>query len=92
MLHTNYLDPVLNVEALTRTVNVAKNKLQGVEFDAFVVMGNSGTLFVGALAVAMQKGIILVRKNSDDRHSQMKIEGDDQHKRIIFLDDFIGTR
>jgi hypothetical protein len=90
MVHTAYLASVLETNILIACVAHAKKKLRRVKFDAFIVCGNSGTIFGGALAFAMKKGLILVRKDGC-HHSSLTIEGDDSYKTLIFLDDFIDT-
>jgi hypothetical protein len=72
-------------------IRTAKKKLKEVEFDAFAVSGNSGTLMGGAMSAAMKKKMILVRKPSDNSHSSYTVEGDESILRFVFLDDQIAT-
>jgi adenine/guanine phosphoribosyltransferase-like PRPP-binding protein len=90
MTVSKYLHPVLEIEKFKVHIADAKKALRRIKFDAFVVTGNSGTLFGGALAVAMNKGLILVRKPNDNSHG-VQVEGRDEHKLVVFLDDFISS-
>ncbi len=62
-----------------------------MEFDAIAVTGNSGAIFGGALALAMKKGLILVRKPDDHSHAKRLVEGDDSYQTYIFVDDMVCT-
>jgi adenine/guanine phosphoribosyltransferase-like PRPP-binding protein len=89
---TDYLYKVLDHKALINAVRAAQLKLakEKVEFDAIAVTGNSGTLFAGALAVALNKPIILVRKPGESSHSNHTVEGPYTGiSSYIFVDDFI---
>lgn len=88
-VHTDYLTGVFNPEVFKRKLNLAQEKLKDVEFDAFAVRGNSGTLFGGALADRMNKGLILVRKEDDRSHSTYRVEGLQSGQKYIFLDDLV---
>ena len=88
-VQTDYLTNVLDNGRFLENIKVAKKLLKDVEFDAFVVSGNSGTLFVGAIAATLKKDIILVRKPNDSSHSMWKVEGNTKAKKLIFLDDFV---
>ena len=90
-IHTNYLTSVLDLNHFRKGISAAKKALKPIEFDAFAVTGNSGTLFGGALALAMKKKLILVRKPSDNSHSTYSVEGDDAIQRYVFLDDQVST-
>jgi adenine/guanine phosphoribosyltransferase-like PRPP-binding protein len=93
-IHSDYLACLFDRNRFQTIVKIAKVELNPKkfgEFDAFVVTGNSGTIFGGVLAMAMKKNLILVRKPSDDGHSCYKVEGDMGSKSYVFLDDFIGS-
>lgn len=89
---TDYLEIPLDPVRLKTAVAEAKKKLKGVKFDAIAVTGNSGTLFGGALSVALKKPIILVRKekpNTHAHHSDYQVEGHLEADTYIFVDDFM---
>jgi len=68
------------------------NKL-GIEdkFDTIVVRGASGILIAGALAVATDKCIAIVRKANDSTHSRGPITSNSIIGKFIVLDDFVDT-
>jgi len=90
-IHTNYLTSVLNLATFRKNITTAKKKLKNLDFDAFAVSGNSGTLMGGALAAILKKKLILVRKPSDNSHSSYTIEGDDSVSSFMFPDDQVST-
>lgn len=90
-IHTNYLTSILDLYVFRKNITKAKKALKAVNFDAFAVSGNSGTIMGGALALALKKKLILVRKPSDNSHSSYTVEGDDSVTSFMFLDDQIST-
>jgi hypothetical protein len=90
-IHTNYLTSVLDLAAFRKNITAAKKKLKNLDFDAFAVSGNSGTLMGGAGSGDPEKKLILVRKPSDNSHSSYTIEGDDSVSSFMFLDDQVST-
>ena len=91
MMHSAYLSDIFDIKSFKTLIEIAKKELKHVDFDAIVVTGNSGTIFGGALAVAMDKELILVRKTSDKAHSTKLIEGKDDCKKYVFVDDHVDT-
>lgn len=57
------------------------------KFDAIAITGSSGTIFGGALSLALNKPLILVRKPETSCHSESLVEGDTNVKTYIFVDD-----
>ena len=69
----------------------AKVRASGVEFDAIAVRGCSGMLMGPALAMRMNKGIIMVRKDRRSSHSGYDVEGPWDGCHYIIVDDFIAS-
>lgn len=93
-MHTSYLMKVLDNENLAKAIKVAVRKLKRIQFDAIAVIGNSGTLFGGALALKLKKPIFLVRKRGDGSHAltetpAFKVEGPIDRKSYVFVDDMV---
>ncbi|MCE5309652.1 MAG: phosphoribosyltransferase domain-containing protein [Acidobacteriales bacterium] len=91
MAHTDYLETLFDKEQFCAAIRNAMDDLTGVAFDAIAVTGNSGAIFGGALAVAMNKSLFLVRKPNDDTHSGYRIEGPDEAQSYVFVDDCVDT-
>lgn len=69
----------------------AQNRLKRLKFDTLVGTGFSGGVVVPALALAMGKQFVLVRKESDNsHHGPGKLIGE-LGERWIFVDDFISS-
>lgn len=85
-MRSNYLHDVLTGERLKAKVETAVRVLREFEqkqpFDAIAVRGNSGTIFGGALAMMLDKGLILVRKPGESSHSYLDVEGDVDASRL----------
>jgi hypothetical protein len=92
--HCDYLD-VLRLPVLAKTIRQAKKILKdsNLKFDSIAFCGMSGALVAPALAVALKKKLIMVRKELDKRisHSGMTVEGFLNTKKYLFVDDFIST-
>ncbi len=91
MIHSDYLETLFNRDAFSAAIRHAMDDLSGVSFDAIAVSGNSGTIFGGALAVAMNKHLFLVRKPGVDSHGFRRVEGNDQATTYVFVDDCIAS-
>lgn len=91
MIHSSYLHKLFSPTRLTAAIERAKTKLNKLEFEGIAVRGNSGTIFGGALAYVLDKRLILVRKNDEENHSYLSVEGDDKIQKYLFVDDIIDT-
>ncbi len=82
-------------EAQERIVKTAKNELDGVEFEAFVGMGLSGSIMAPLLAFVMGKRFAIVRKKDHARSHSATPHGIEsgmrEHDRWLFCDDFISS-
>ena len=85
---TYYMDDALF--DLPRVIKEAQEKLADVDFDTLVGTGFSGGIVIPALALAMGKKFVLIRKENDDsHHGKGRLLGQLGEK-WIFVDDFIA--
>lgn len=76
---------------LPEVIEIAQNELEGVDFDTMVGTGFSGGLVIPALALAMGKKFVLIRKETDDsHHGKGRLIGE-LGQRWIFVDDFVSS-
>lgn len=86
---TYYMDTALF--NLAEVIDTAKERLADVEFDTLVGTGFSGGVVIPALALAMSKKFVLIRKDTDDsHHGQGKLLGS-IGARWVFVDDFVSS-
>lgn len=84
-----YFDGALRGKNLKHFVEQAATTLSKVEFDSIACRGNSGLIFASALAVKMEKNIIIVRKQLEHSHATETVEYFDLPKKIVVVDDFV---
>ena len=87
--NTYYMDEA--VFQLPRVLKQAQEDLADVDFDTLVGTGFSGGLVIPALALAMGKKFVLIRKETDDSHHGRGELLGDLGQRWIFLDDFTSS-
>lgn len=76
---------------LAEVIEAAQEQLAGVEFDTLVGTGFSGGVVIPALALAMGKNFVLIRKETDDsHHGKGRLVGQ-LGERWIFVDDFVSS-
>lgn len=76
---------------LPDVIDAAKKRLARIKFDTLVGTGFSGAVVVPALALAMDKKFVLVRKENDDsHHGRGRLLGE-LGERWLFVDDFISS-
>jgi orotate phosphoribosyltransferase len=86
---TGYMDKALM--SLDEVIEDAKADLADVDFDTIVGTGFSGGVVIPALALAMGKKFVLIRKESDDsHHGGGRLIGSLGDK-WVFVDDFVST-
>lgn len=85
---TGYMDNALF--NLSDVIETAQDRLAGVDFDTMVGTGFSGGVVIPALALAMDKKFLLVRKEGDDSHHSGKLIGQ-LGERWLFVDDFVSS-
>lgn len=85
---TGYFDSALT--DLGTVIGQATEDLAQVKFDTLVGTGFSGAVVIPALALALGKNFLLIRKDNDDsHHGSGKLIGI-LGKRWIFVDDFVS--
>jgi adenine/guanine phosphoribosyltransferase-like PRPP-binding protein len=89
----SHLEKLFDIKSRTIIVKelIALLKPHLDEFDAIAVSGYSMALVVPILAYKLKKEIILVRKDSEERHSSHNVEGKSD-QRVVFVDDLISSR
>lgn len=86
---TYYFDnAVTNLAAVLRDIQTG---LRGIDFDTIVGTGFSGGIVIPALALAMGKKFVLIRKEDDDSHHGGGQLVGQLGERWIFVDDFVSS-
>lgn len=86
---TYYMDRALF--NLPEVIETAQERLADVDFDTLVGTGFSGGVVIPALALAMGKKFVLIRKETDDsHHGEGRLLGT-LGARWIFVDDFVSS-
>jgi orotate phosphoribosyltransferase-like protein len=86
---TSYMDAALF--DLPSVIETARERLAGVDFDTLVGTGFSGGVVIPALALALGKKFVLIRKDTDDSHHGAGRLIGELGERWIFVDDFISS-
>ena len=91
---SNHMRPYLTAESLEERLNFAERVLKVNEhrFDSIAFRGMSGAFLGPPLAMRLHKGMVLVRKDSDDSHSSAMLEGFKECGRYVIVDDFVSTK
>lgn len=89
MFRTFYMDDA--VFNLHHVIETAKKALAGVDFDTMVGTGFSGGIVIPALALALGKKFVLIRKDTDDSHHGRGQLLGECGARWIFVDDFVSS-
>lgn len=86
---TYYMDRALF--NLSEVIETAQDRLKNVDFDTMVGTGFSGGVVIPALALAMGKKFVLIRKDTDDSHHGKGQLLGQLGARWIFVDDFVSS-
>lgn len=86
---TGYFDTAL--DDLGSVIERAKEELEGMDFDTLVGTGFSGGVVIPALALALGKKYVLIRKEGDDSHHGGGRLIGTLGERWIFVDDFVSS-
>jgi orotate phosphoribosyltransferase len=89
VLRTYYMDTALF--DLKGVIETAQRRLANVEFDTLIGTGFSGGVVIPALALAMGKKFVLIRKETDDSHHGSGMLLGELGERWIFVDDFVSS-
>lgn len=92
--HSGYMRRSIRTPLLTEVIKNSINALSGWErdFDAIAFSGMSGAILAPQIAVALQKNLIMVRKEDDkSTHSCQRVEGIRSCKHYIIIDDFSSS-
>jgi len=76
---------------LADVIEQARTDLKDVGFDTVVGTGFSGGIVIPALALAMEKKFVLIRKEGDDSHHGGGRLVGELGQRWLFVDDFVAT-
>lgn len=86
---TYYMDRALF--NLSEVIETAQDRLKDVDFDTMVGTGFSGGVVIPALALAMGKKFVLIRKETDDSHHGKGQLLGQLGARWVFVDDFVSS-
>jgi orotate phosphoribosyltransferase len=86
---THYFDNAL--EDLASVIEQAKIDLADVDFDTLVGTGFSGGVVIPALALALGKHYVLIRKDNDDSHHGSGRLIGVLGEKWLFVDDFVSS-
>jgi adenine/guanine phosphoribosyltransferase-like PRPP-binding protein len=89
--HVGYLRNLLPTDALRKTIEAAVRVLELRDFDAIAFQGMSGALIAPALALKLDKNLLMVRKQGNNTHSTYSVEGDAAAERYVIVDDLVDT-
>lgn len=87
---TGYMDKALAEDGLRGIIEDAQVDLAGVDFDTLVGTGFSGGVVIPALALAMGKNFMLIRKENDDSHHGPGLSIGNLGAKWVFVDDFVS--
>lgn len=88
-VRTGYFDVAFDdTQAL---IDNAARSLARVDFDTFVATGLSGTCVATLLGHALDKKVLIVRKEDDQSTHSSKRYAGNLGKRWVFLDDFVSS-
>lgn len=98
--HCNYLKNIFSgIESFRKALKRAKKDIKKAlkdnsleNFTHIAVTGVSGISFGGALAIALNKNLIVVRKEHEDCHSSVRVEGIPQEAfNYLLVDDLVSS-
>lgn len=87
--HAGYHKVSMRPDRLKKLRPVIRKILSRYEFEAIAFRGLSGALLAMPIAIALDKSLLMVRKETDQCHSTyLPVQGDTNTKRYIIIDDF----
>ena len=92
-IKASYSGYILDSRTLSQIVTEITRKLsrRRDQFDVIAVRGMSGSIVGGAVAVRLQKNLLIVRKKGESPNTLRTVEGDYSAKKYIIIDDMICT-
>ena len=92
-IHSTYLAEALDPGMRTKILRQCLNLLRPVRklFDTVVFRGYSGALIAPEIASRMKKHLLFVRKEGDDSHTSLTLEGHYTTERFLIVDDIVAT-
>lgn len=92
MLHSEYLSPAIRPQTRQHMLGLCEKRIKELDltFDAFACRGVSGLLMALPLSERMNKGLIIVRKITDNNHGQLT-EFSHPAETYLILDDFVAS-
>lgn len=87
--NSTYLDPSTLKDHIKSTVEYLRKS--DLTYDTIAFCGMSGALIAPPVAVKLGKDLLMVRKDSDDRHSCYHVLGNTETKNYIIVDDLISS-
>jgi adenine/guanine phosphoribosyltransferase-like PRPP-binding protein len=91
VIASQYLDRAFQPETRAEAAELFTAMAGEVEFDTVVVTGTSGLLMGPLLAHLHQKKLLVVRKPKESTHSAFELEGWQDARRLVFVDDFVES-
>jgi hypoxanthine phosphoribosyltransferase len=91
-IQSSYLNEIFNkdfiniINSLVKTIKQSK-----IEFDAIAFTGQSGAMVATVLCYKLKKLPLLIRKTTDNAHSDYKLEGPLDSFKYIIVDDMISS-
>jgi adenine/guanine phosphoribosyltransferase-like PRPP-binding protein len=91
---SSHMRPYLTAESLQESLELAERVLATCHqcFDTIAFRGMSGAFLGPPLAMRFHKGMVMIRKDSDDSHSSMVTEGFTGCNHYVIVDDFVSTK
>lgn len=89
-VHADYLGYLIPTDKLRETVRAMSEALKPYDFDALAFTGVSGMLIGPPIAMALDKSMLVVRKERSG-HSSLIVEGDLGARRYVFVDECIAS-
>ena len=89
-IHTGYTK-YIDIDVMRELVPYAVEILKTFDFDALAFRGVSGAIIAPVLALELRKSIIVVRKTAEKSHLGRTVQGDNNARRYIIVDDFIDS-
>lgn len=88
---SQHMREFLDRKMLPAHIDYAIETLKRKRFDSLAFRGFSGAIIAPPVAVALNKQLLLVRKSTEDTHSDFLVEGNPSVHKYIIIDDFMSS-